>query len=111
MPNLTKDVLHGITAAIFRATGAPEDLAAQVAGVLTENHLAGHDSHGILRIPEYVQSIREGVIVPTARPAVLEETPTTALVSGNWAFGQATALFAANLAIQKAKRERVAVLS
>ena len=111
MPNLTKDVLHEITAAIFRATGAPDDLASQVADVLTDNHLAGHDSHGILRIPEYVQSVRAGEIIPTARPRVLEETPTSALVGGNWAFGQVTALFAADLAIQKAGRERVAVLS
>lgn len=111
MPTLRKVALHRVTAAIFRATGAPDDIAAQVADVLVDNHLAGHDSHGILRIPEYVQSVRAGEIVPTARPYVLEESPTSALVSGNWAFGQVTGLFAADLAIEKAKRERVAVLS
>ncbi len=111
MPVLTHHALHRVTAAIFRATGAPEDLAAQVADVLVGNHLAGHDSHGILRIPEYVQNVRTGGIVPTARPRVLEESATSALVSGNWAFGQVTAMFAADLAAAKAKRERVAVLS
>ena len=111
MPTLRKVALHKVTAAIFRATGAPDDIAAQVADVLVDNHLAGHDSHGILRIPEYVQSVRAGEIVPTARPYVLEESPTSALVSGNWAFGQVTGIFAADLATEKAKRERVAVLS
>jgi uncharacterized oxidoreductase len=111
MPTLKKEVLHAVTAAIFRATGAPDDLAAQVADVLIDNHLAGHDSHGILRIPEYVKNIRAGEIVPTARPRVLEESATSALVSGNWAFGQVTGVFAADLAAEKAKRERVAVLS
>lgn len=111
MPTLTKDLLHEVAAAIFMATGAPDDLAAQVADVLVDNHLAGHDSHGILRIPEYVQNIRVGEIVPAARPQVLEESPTSALISGNWAFGQVTALFAADLAVEKVKRERVAVLS
>ncbi len=111
MPTLKKNVLHGVTAAIIRATGAPDDIAAQVADVLVDNHLAGHDAHRILRIPEYVQSVRAGEIVPTARPRVLEESATHALVGGNWAFGQVTALFATDLAIQKAKRERVAVLS
>ena len=111
MPTLTKEVLHEVTAAIFRATGAPDDLAAQVADVLVDNHLAGHDSHGILRIPEYVRSVRAGDIVPTARPHVIEESATSALISGNWAFGQVTGVFAADLAIEKAKRERVAVLS
>ncbi len=111
MPTLTKEVLHEVTAAIFRATGAPDDLAAQVADVLVDNHLAGHDSHGILRIPEYVRSVRTGEIVPTARPQVIEESATSAVISGNWAFGQVTGVFAADLAVEKAKRERVAVLS
>src|SRR5512143_3515739 len=111
MPTLTKEVLHDITAAIFRAAGAPDDIAVQVADVLIDNHLAGHDSHGILRIPEYIKSVRAGEIIPTARPTILEETATSALVSGNWAFGQVTGVFAADLATEKAKRERVAVLS
>lgn len=111
MPTLKKIVLHNLTAAIFRATGAPDDIAAQIADVLVDNHLAGHDSHGILRIPEYVQSVRAGEIIPTARPSVLEESPTSALINGNWAFGQVTGCFAADLAVEKAKRERVAVLS
>jgi hydroxycarboxylate dehydrogenase B len=111
MPLLKKEAVHAITAAIFRATGAPDDLALQVADVLVDNHLAGHDSHGILRIPEYVRSVRAGEIVPTARPRVIEETATSALVSGNWAFGQVTGVFAADLAAEKAKRERVAVVS
>ena len=111
MPTLMKDTLHEITAEIFRAVGAPDDLAEQVADVLIDNHLTGHDSHGILRIPEYVRSVRAGEIIPAARPQVLEESATSALVSGNWAFGQVTGVFAADLAIEKAKRERVAVLS
>jgi uncharacterized oxidoreductase len=111
MPTLTKDVLHEVSAAIFHAAGAPVDLAAQVAEVLVENNLVGHDSHGILRIPEYIKSIRDGEIVPTARPQILEESATSALVSGNWALGQVTGLFAVDLAIAKAKRERVAVVS
>ena len=111
MPLLKKEVLHSIAVAIFRATGAPGDLAGQVADVLVDNHLAGHDSHGILRIPEYVKSVQAGEIVPTARPRVIEESATSALVSGNWAFGQVTGTFAADLAAEKALRERVAVVS
>lgn len=111
MPTFTKQALLDSTAAIFRAAGAPDDLAAQVADVLIDNHMAGHDSHGILRIPEYLKSIVDGEIVPTARPEIIEESPTTALIKGNWALGQAVGLFAVDLAIAKAKRERVACVS
>ena len=111
MPTFTPAGLNRLTSEIFRAARAPDDLAGRVADVLVDNHLAGHDSHGILRIPEYVTGIRAGEIGPTARPEVLQETATTALVSGNWGFGQVAAIFAADLAIDKAKRERVAVVS
>ena len=54
---------------------------------------------GIARIgPERAISLRA---VP---PQVLEETPTTALVTGNWALGQVTGNFAVDLAIAKAKK-------
>jgi uncharacterized oxidoreductase len=111
MPVLTKDVLERLTGTIFRTAGAPGDLADRVAEVLVENNLAGHDSHGVLRIPEYIRSIRAGEIVPTARPEVLSESDTTALVTGNWALGQVTGAFAADLAIAKARQHKVAAVS
>ena len=111
MPVLSKDVLGRLTRAIFQRAGAPDESADRVAEVLVENNLAGHDSHGVLRIPEYVKSIRAGEIVPTAYPAVISETDATALVTGNWALGQVTGAFAVDLAIEKAKKNRVAAVS
>jgi uncharacterized oxidoreductase len=111
MPILTKDVLERFTGTIFQAAGAPADLADRVAEVLVENNLAGHDSHGVLRIPEYIRSIHDGEIVATARPEILSETDTTALVTGNWALGQVTGAYAADLAIAKAKQHKVAAVS
>jgi hydroxycarboxylate dehydrogenase B len=110
MPTLSKQQLHDLTAGIFAQAGAPRDLADQVAEVLVDNHLAGHDSHGILRIPEYLKSIADGEIVPTARPEVIQETPASALIQGHWALGQASGIFAADLAIAKAKANQVAVV-
>ena len=73
--------------------------------------MAGHDSHGVLRIPEYLKSIGAGEIVPSARPEILSETMTTALVGGNWAFGQLTGTYAVDLAIAKAKQNQVSVVA
>ena len=111
MPKFMQNELESITAGIFRHAGAPADLAEQVALVLVDNHLAGHDSHGILRIPEYLQSIADGEIAPAARPEVIQETPVSALIQGHWALGQATGIYAADLAISKAKANHVAVVS
>ena len=49
--------------------------------------------------------------MPTAWPEVVSETPTTALVTGNWTFGQVVAKYAMDVAIRKASEQNVAVVS
>ena len=51
------------------------------------------------------------MLVPTAWPEVLTETPTTALVSGNWTFGHVAAKYAMEVAIAKARDQNVATVS
>ncbi len=102
MQTYSGSYLHRVSTAIFRAAGAPDDIADPVSTVLIDNHLAGHDSHGIIRIPQYVKSIRSGELDPTARPSVVTETASTALVRGHWAFGQIVANFAVDVVIAKA---------
>ena len=45
------DTLRELATRIFAALGAPDDVAATVAGALVTANLMGHDSHGVLRIP------------------------------------------------------------
>ena len=106
----TAEQLRVVGRRIFVAAGAPDDIAALVAHSLVESNLAGHDSHGVIRIPAYVLAIQRGNLIPNARPSVLRETPTTAVVSGNWAFGQIAAAFAVELAISKARAGHLAAV-
>src|SRR5215472_7853923 len=103
--------LHEATRRIFEAAGAPTDLATQMADFLVESNLAGHDSHGVIRIPAYVRMIREGGMVPAARPEVIQETPGSALVDGKYGFGHVAAAFATDVAVRKAKEAKSAVVS
>jgi uncharacterized oxidoreductase len=86
-------------------------VAEGVAKSLVLSNLSGHDSHGVLRIPSYVATVDDGTVEPGARPSILTETETTAVVDGNWAFGPATAHYATQLAIEKARAAHVAVIS
>jgi LDH2 family malate/lactate/ureidoglycolate dehydrogenase len=52
----------------------------------------------------YVQGIADGAIDPRARPEVVKETETTAVVDGNRGFGQVAALLATRVAAAKAKK-------
>ena len=111
MPLFTADYLKTVVLEIFTAAGAKHQDAIQIADILVANHLAGHDSHGILRIPEYLQSITDGEIVPQASPEIIQESPTSALIKGNWSFGQVVGNYATDIAIQKALEMGVCAVS
>ncbi|MGE5617767.1 MAG: Ldh family oxidoreductase [Sphingomonadaceae bacterium] len=103
--------LEALSTGIFVAVGAPVDIAEHVSRSLVASNLMGHDSHGVLRIPSYLEAIDDGTCLPAARPTVLREAATTAVVDGNWAFGQVTAHHATTVAIEKARSANVAAVS
>jgi uncharacterized oxidoreductase len=73
--------------ALFRAAGAAESVCRSVVGSLVTSSLMGHDSHGAIRIPEYLGFIANGSIVVDA-PITVERTgPTTAIVDCHRGFG------------------------
>ena len=59
MANRSVTELRQVTEKIFTAAGAPADLATEMADALVGANLAGHDSHGVIRIPAYLRMIRE----------------------------------------------------
>ena len=75
MLNVSAKRLRSIVQTIFAAAGAPDDSANLMAEVLVGSNLAGHDSHGVLRVPVYVARIKDGGMVPDVRPAVLSRRP------------------------------------
>ena len=88
---------------IFEAAGTPTDIADHVAGHLVDSNLAGHDSHGVIRIPWYVAQVRDGSIHPGARPRIVDDRPAAALVSGEWGFGHPAATAAVDAACKRAR--------
>ncbi len=74
-------------AAIFRAVGADEAIAAEVAHHLVDAELCGHDSHGILRAARYVELIESGGLYPNAHPTIVRERATGAVFDAQQSFG------------------------
>ena len=97
------DALRTMAARIFAAIGTPDDVAAVVADTLVEANLMGHDSHGVLRVPQYVGAAREGHLEVAARPRRVTAHGATALVSGEWGFGQLTGRLAMDEAVRLAR--------
>jgi len=96
--------LEVLATRIFAALGVPDGDAAWVGRLLVRANLRGHDSHGVIRIPQYVGSIRKGETNPRPALRVLAETPTTAIVDGDLGLGQVVARRAVEVALEKAAR-------
>ncbi len=109
MPVLDARELTRHVVRIFRATGAPTADAEQVATHLVEANLKGHDSHGVIRIESYVNGAHAGSIRPGVTSTVEEETATTAVVNGNWNYGQVVGRDTMDIAIAKARAEGVGI--
>lgn len=104
MPIFTPERIIGISHDLLRAAGAPEGHSTIVSEHLASANLSGHDSHGFIRIIQYLREIlEENVIDPSAEPKVLNETSTTAQLDGNATFGQVVATTALNIGMEKAR--------
>ena len=95
--------LHAITRDIFVAAGTAPHIAEDVTEILIKAHLAGHDSHGVLRIPAYLKGIEAGHIKPAVEPEVVAETDNTLRIDGNGCFGHYVSRWAIRKAIAKSK--------
>jgi len=107
MPIFQAAQLRRLATEIFVAAGAPAEEATLVSELLVKSNLAGHDSHGVIRVIQYVKAIEQGNIRPGAKIKVVHETRSSALLRGNWGFGQVVAKRAMEIGIQKAKESSV----
>lgn len=96
------DELARLGRAIFEAAGATPENAEGVMASLVSANLAGHDSHGVIRIPSYVEDIQKGRLRPAARPFVARESAAAATIDGASTFGQLGARLTAETAARKA---------
>src|SRR6202158_6016350 len=87
MPIVEADRLTRIGAVLLRAPGPQDEEANAVAVGCVNANLAGHDSHGVIAIPTYIDRIKAGHIVPGAKWTIMQESPTTAVIDGHWGFG------------------------
>ena len=108
MPTVPAEKLREIAADLLMGAGASEEEAAIISRHSIGANLAGHDSHGVIAIPTYIDRIRRGHIVPGAPFEIIRESPTTTVVDGHWGFGYVVSERAMQITIEKARRSNVA---
>ena len=81
------DTLRSFSASLLQAGGFSPDHAAQTAALLVWANLRGADSHGVLRIPRYVEMVDLGIINPKPQLRYVSEFGATAVLEADRAPG------------------------
>jgi uncharacterized oxidoreductase len=103
MVTIGADKLRDLVRDIFIRAGCSGAEGERLARSLVSANLTGHDSHGVVRVPRYLEWKAEGTFVPDQKVKVLRETPVLAVVDGQYGFGQTVAPQAVEIGIVKCK--------
>jgi uncharacterized oxidoreductase len=94
--------LEAWAARFVGAMGAPVDIATEVARHLVGANLAGHDSHGVIRLSSYKAQADAGLLRPDARPELIRENGVCATVDAGRGFGHFATMTAMNWCLESA---------
>ncbi len=95
----------------FQRIGFSKDECQIIADVLLLSDLYGIESHGMQRLVRYHKGIEKGLIKVDAKPEVIFDTPVSAVIDAHDSMGQLVGHQAMKLAIEKAKKSGVGIVS
>lgn len=109
MPIVHHLELESFAAQLLAAGGLATEEAALVAASLVGSNLRGHDSHGVMRIPFYLDTLAKGEVVPGAPFTSLRDSDAVLVADGHWGFGQTQTRRLLERLVPKAQHMGVAV--
>ena len=122
MLHITADNLETFVLHVLIALGTPDDLAVIVKDSLVGANLAGHDSHGVIRLPMYADAIHASVtkratgargeaLLPATRAIVIpaQAMLATVIVDCGWGWGPPAAHVACDQVIARAHQYGIGV--
>ena len=105
------DDLRDLVRAVFTRVGSSDHEAERLAHYLVESNLAGHDSHGVIRVSYYVDYVQNGQVIPNQQASVISSDGPMLVVDGGSGFGQVIAEEAMQMAIERSSDVGVCVLA
>jgi len=111
MPLFAPADLDALAIGALLSVGTHPDDARAVVDSLIEGNLTGHDSHGIIRLPMYVQDAVEGLVKAHHRAEVVQTRGGTAVVDGRIGYGQPAFWLATRTAIDLARGHGIACVA
>ena len=95
--------LRGLMRDLLVSAGCPDGAAADTTDVLIEADLRGYPFEGCMHLAPLLRDLRGGRVKAKAQPRILEERPGSALVDGDGGAAPVGGIFAADLALRKAR--------
>ena len=104
-----KDAIELITE-IFQAKECSDYEAKTIAERLCGSNLKGHDSHGIVRVPRYVEWMERDWVFPNIETELIIDAGALACLDAKQGFGQVAGERAVDEGIARAKKHGVSVV-
>lgn len=101
---MSPERLRSLAGEIFARAGMASEDAKIVADVLVWADLRGMASHGVMRVPRYVELLRKGDMNARPRMKVVAEAPAALTLDADRAAGPVAMMRASELAIAKARQ-------
>src|SRR3954470_13167836 len=105
------DAADAFARRVLAAHGVPDADAGVVANCLVSADLRGVDTHGLCRLPIYLERVRAGVINPKPSLNLKKATPVAASLDGENGFGFVIGMRAMTEAIAMAREFGIGVVS
>jgi uncharacterized oxidoreductase len=106
-----REPLAGLARALLIAAGATAEHAGAVVHHLLEADAMGLRSHGVMRVPQYIEEIGRGEVDPVAAPVFVQAAPGRAACDGNKGFGQVVGQAMAQEAVRLARTTGIAFVT
>lgn len=101
--------LREFSQAVLQCVNVPPADAGVAAEALLDAELRGLDTHGVVRLLQYVPLIKQGSINPRPEIKIVSESSTHALVDNGYGLGFLGSVKAMNLCVAKAKQTGIAM--
>lgn len=95
----------------YRKAGVPDEEAEIVADLLVRADLRGVETHGVTRLPIYIQRLRKGYVRAKCQITVVKEKGPTAFLDAHGSMGHVAAYRGMEKAIQKAEEHGIGWVS
>lgn len=110
MATIAASLAEELVTKAFQTVALTEEDSACIARALVNSNLRGVDTHGVRCVPVYLSRYQHGSLNASAKPTIIRESDTSAVVDGDNALGHIVGTYCMNLAIRKAKQSGVAIV-